>query len=111
MQEDKDIEEEEKWKQACKDAVERTKRMGLLAMLSLEEAMTHVNVPVYGLTQEMCGLRHRMHVSSSENDMRLEYYSPRYKQHEMAKGLTFVVESRLYENVIPGERGERCRQH
>ena len=90
--------------QEHKDRAERLlKKVMQLSMLPLEEAMAFVNVPVYGLTQEVCGLHHSQHVYNSENAMRLGYYSPRYKQHEKVKGRqTFVVDSRLYEeNVIP----------
>jgi hypothetical protein len=100
MQEDKDM--EEKWKQAREDMIERSKKRGRLSLLPLEEAMAHANFPVYGLTQEVCGLRQGLHWYPSENAMVLEYHSPRYKQHEKCKGRTFLVESRLYEkNVIP----------
>lgn len=101
MQEDKYM--EERRERAHEETMEWSKKMGRLSLLPLEEAMTHANVPgIYGLTQEVCGLRHIWHWYPSRNSMMLEYYSPRYKQYEKCKERTFLVESLLYkENVIP----------
>ena len=77
---------------------ERHKRLRKLIMigrLPLEGAMAFVNVPLYGLTEEACGLRPYQHVYGTENRMRLEYYSPQYELRENFRQ-TFLVESCLY---------------
>lgn len=80
---------------------ERHKRLRKLIMigrLPLEEAMAFVNVPLYGLTEEVCGLCYYQHVYGTEHRMRLEYYSPRYELRENFRQ-TFLVESCLYEET------------
>jgi len=74
-----------------------SRKIAMIQMLPLEEAMTFVTTPLYGLTEEVYGLQHCMNIWQSERCMKLEYYSPRYKQYETVKGKTFTVESHLYD--------------
>ena len=91
--------------QEHKDLAEMMQKAGRLLMLPLEEAMTFVNAPVYGLTEDVCGMQKVSHVYISEHSMKLEYYSPRYGKHpKIYKELNFLVSSHIVEPEIPLER-------
>ena len=75
--------------------------------LPLAEAMTYINSPLYGLTEEVLGLQYTQHTWQSENSMRLSYLSPRYKEYRFRHDQTFVVQTYLFgedENVDLGGR-------
>ena len=71
-------------------------KMVQLATLSAEEAAAFINIPVYGLTEEVCKLHHVLHGYTPKDRLRIEYASPHYTPHKKG-GRNFVVESRLYE--------------
>jgi hypothetical protein len=80
-------------------------RSALISRLPLEEAMAYVNAPVYGLTEDVCGMQKGSHVYTSEHSMKLEYYSPRYGKHpKIYKELNFLVSSHIVGPEIPLER-------
>jgi hypothetical protein len=73
-----------------------------IGRLPLAEAMTHINSPLYGLTEEVLGLQYTQHVWQSENSMGLSYLSPRYKEYRFRHDETFMVRTHLFgedENV------------
>ena len=67
------------------------RKVAMISFLPLEQAMTYVNGPLYGLTEEVCGLQHKEHIWQKENCMRFEYYSPCYEQYRYRQDQTFVV--------------------
>ena len=75
---------------------ERMQKWAPLSMFSVEKAAAFINAPVYGLTEEVCELRHALHGTLHQDRLRIEYASPRYMPHKKG-GRNFVVESRLYE--------------
>ena len=67
------------------------RKVTMISFLPLEEAMTYVNGPLYGLAEEVCGLQHTGHMWQFENCMRLEYRSPRYEQYKYRHDQTFLI--------------------
>jgi hypothetical protein len=56
-------------------------RRVLIHRLPLEDVWEYVDIPVYGLTEEVYGMQKIRHSVVSRNFMRLDYYSPRYGKH------------------------------
>ena len=77
----------------------------MLRKLPLEEAMTHINGPLYGLTEEVFGLQHYTHIWQYENCMRLEYFSPRYAKYAFRNDRTFVVTTSIFAEEQNGAFG------
>jgi hypothetical protein len=67
-----------------------------LRSLPLEQSRTHINGPLYGLTEEVFGLQHYAHMWQYENCMRLEYLSPRYAKYAFRNDRTFLVTTRIF---------------
>lgn len=74
----------------------RMKKSFLLQRQTLEQARTHINGPLYGLTEEVFGLQHYVHIWQHDNCMQLEYLSPRYAQYAFRNDRTFVVTTRIF---------------
>ena len=72
------------------------RKVSMIMFLPLEEAITYVNGPLYGLTEEVCGLQHTAHMWGSANWMRLEYQSPCYEQYRFRHDRTFAVATRIF---------------
>ena len=75
----------------------------MIRSLPLEEAMTYINAPIFGLTEEVCGLQYTGQSLQGEKRgenwtdfLRLEYLSPRYEQYRYRHDQTFVVTTSLF---------------
>src|SRR5215475_8984162 len=85
-----------------KDTQEESIKAFSIGRLPLAEAMTHINSPLYGLTEEVLGLQYTRHGWNSENSMGLYYLSPRYKEYRFRDNQTLWVLTHLFgedENV------------
>jgi hypothetical protein len=75
------------------------RKVFMIRSLPLEEAMTYINAPIFGLTEEVCGLQHTgqgLQVVCGIDLLRLEYLSPRYEQYRYRDDQTFVVTTCLF---------------
>jgi hypothetical protein len=67
-----------------------------IARLPLEEAMMHIDGPLYGLEEPVFGLEHDAHIWRGDDCIRLEYRSPHYAEYAFRNDSTFVVTNRIF---------------
>ena len=68
-----------------------------IRMMPLEEALAYATRPVYGLTEEVCGLQHDRHSWRADGEMFLAYRSPLYAQYAFRNDPAFAVNTRIIE--------------
>ncbi len=68
-----------------------------IRMMPLEEALAYATRPVYGLTEEVYGLRHEKHSGYINIESLIEYRSPLYVQYAFRNDPNFVIKTRIIE--------------